>query len=756
MTGNRFLYRRAREAAAMRRHLLGEEPSSALRQILNSPDRNSLYRSIFLLYYVYFIGATFRLKLFISELADRDTPASRRRVLRLKKALIEELSVSCRISEAFLEREYFSRDVAVVPRFILKWLYRFTPLLVVQPDQLEDLKKVIGYSRIHNIPITVRAASSSVFGAVIPTSNGVVLDLSRLNKVVNFDPMRRIITVEAGMRWSELNSFLEPYSLCFAVSPSSRFSTVGGWLATGGLGINSYKFGSVANQVVAVNILHPNGVESAIDNPEKLVSFLGSEGQFGVFTHITLALRDLPDYSAAVLLSFPRLSSTFDFLNRFPSLDIPTTHLVLFDRNRMVEENRLFVDRTGRSEQIVPERDALLFHFDEQGARNKLLEFIRAKGEEVQVESELAARYLWEERFFPLKAQRIGPNLLAVELLIPDLKLVDRINQKLGRLVTRFGIEASLEIIAIKHGDQIGGVQILSFPTDAKHRLAYLLQLLFVQLAVLSAIRLGALPYGFGIWNAPFFKQVMAVRRRQELVRLKKELDPAGLINRGKFFSVQGRFYGFSSLLFQHAIFLPSLHLLLLFSPLLGLLLRLIKPRPNHRWSVPAADDNNGRTLLAEAVQRCTFCGACVSVCPAYQLTRDELTTGRGKLFLADRLLRGRESRAAEHFRSFQCLHCHLCEEVCQTRLPLVSCYEKLEDLTVSRFGTFPKELVKSFVEMVDRKRDWLVSTFGLNLAQWTPSEMSGQLPKARQSLVLDDSIMDKMAKRSVVSGGDE
>lgn len=734
MTQNRSLYRRAREAAAKRRHLLGEEPPATLKNIFATPERRTLSRSIYLVHYLVFGGALSQLRFFITYLADRDTPFNRRRILRLKERLTEQLSSRCRISEAFLEREYYGRDIAVVPRLLLKALYRCTPWLVLQPNTVEDLKKIFQFATSRKIAITVRGAASSAFGAVIPTRNGIVLDLSQLNKVVSFNPEAAEITVEAGIRWAELDSFLLPYGLTTPVCPSSRFSTIGGWLASGGVGLNSFGAGLFGQQVSLLSVLHPNGEQSLIENQDDLAPYLGSEGQLGVFTTITLKVCQRAAFSGAVLFSFKDLHSCSAFLLQLYQSDFLPRHVVLYDRHRLVEENLLFRDRTAKIEQIVPERDCILLHFEDQKEQSRFLNYL---GDEksVQLESNLAARYLWEERFFPLKAQRIGPNLLAVEVLLAEPRLLESVAKQLRKLARRFGLEGALEFITAKGTGPGCGVVIFSYPADAKRPLLYLFELLFVQLALISILRFKSRPYGYGIWNAPFFGLTCATSERAALRSLKSKFDPQAILNPGKFFSVQGRSYGLSSILFHRTVLLPALRLGLLFSPAIGLLYRCLKRPPAQRWIIPEAKARQGRTLLAETIQRCTFCGACVAVCPAYQLSKDEFTTGRAKLFLADRLLSKRESRPQEHFRPFQCLRCGLCEEVCQTRLPLLQCYDTLEQLTVARFRSFPTALVQGFLKRVDQERSWLLQTFGLNLADWAPIGMTKLLPGARPDL---------------------
>ena len=754
MISTDFLYRLARDASVRRRQRFAEEPSASLQSILDSPEQRSLRKLIFLCGYVYLAGALLRIRVLINSLADRDTPARRRRIARLKLLLAGQLSASSRISETTIERDYFSRDIAVVPRLMLKLLYRSTPLLVVQPAAVEDIKQLFLFADKHRLSVTVRGASSSAFGAVIPTRNGLVLDLSRLKRIIAVDRERLLATVEPGIRWSELDAYLRPYGLCTPVHPSSRFSTVGGWLSTGGIGLHAYKFGPLSCQVAAAAVLHPNGQQSKLADPQAMRLFMGAEAQLGVFTEATLRLRPLPESSSPALLSFASIDAAFEFLNLLSHSDLAPSHAVVFDRARMAEENLLFSDRTGRSEQIVAERDAVLLHFDDLSEQQRFLRQT-ADSSDLQVEPESSARYLWEERFFPLKAQRLGPNLLAAELFVPDINSLPDLNRELQNLARRFGIHGALEFISAKEHGNACGVLIFSFAADSKRRLSYLFSLLFVQLAVFRCLQLGARPYGFGIWNAPFFGIAAAESDQLELARLKRQFDPRKMLNPGKFFAVQGRFAGLSSLFFHRCFLIPILRSALLLSRSLGLCSRgLARRDPNLRWAIPSPVERQGRTLLEQAAQRCTFCGACVSVCPAYQLTGDELTTGRGKLFLASRLLRGEASTAEEHFRPFQCLRCRLCEEVCQTRLPLVECYERLEELTSTRFGRFPSELVAAFLHLADQKRSWLLEIFGLDSAQWAPPDMSSVIPNVRSDLRTDHTALIKQRLSSRSSGG--
>lgn len=88
--------------------------------------------------------------------------------------------------------------------------------------------------------------------------------------------------------------------------------------------------------------------------------------------------------------------------------------------------------------------------------------------------------------------------------------------------------------------------------------------------------------------------------------------------------------------------------------------------------------------------------------------------------------MNGIEMEGTDVHSPFQCLHCGLCEEVCQTRLPLRDCYDVLEDWIEIRFGS-PTETIRNFIEKLDGSREYIRDIFGLDIPEWSPDKL---LPK--------------------------
>ena len=107
-------------------------------------------------------------------------------------------------------------------------------------------------------------------------------------------------TVEAGVRWSTLQEVLRGDGLTLRTYPSSWFSTVGGWVATGGYGINSLKFGHLSKNVQALQVVTPTGgVEWVEEGHADFPLYFGTEGQLGIVTRVVLRVRLPPKSSEA-------------------------------------------------------------------------------------------------------------------------------------------------------------------------------------------------------------------------------------------------------------------------------------------------------------------------------------------------------------------------------------------------------------------------------------------------------------------------
>jgi FAD/FMN-containing dehydrogenase/ferredoxin len=718
MSWNEFLISRARKKATRKKRIYGLEPPPEVEDLLAREGKALNFRESFRLFiYILFKSPQHRLKLIWRHLTDQDTPKRRTRIDRLAQDLQSNMGDACRVVINFFERNNYSRDLARVPPLMEKMLFRTTPILVVQPQNEHSILDILAFCRSRGLAIFPRGAGSFAFGGAVPTRNGIVMDLSPMMRILEVDPAKQTVRVQPGARWADVATKLEPYGLIPVSTPTSRFSTVGGWISTGGMGLDRYAYGNVFESVMGVRVAMPDGSVQELDSRnESIKDLFGTEGQFGILTEVTLRVRPKPHHSGTCLQVFDTPDQAFTFVEQLANHKIHPSHVVYFDKEYMKKENILFSEYTGQVDPIIPDHDTVLLHFESPENEQAFVSSLNGDGEQIS-ENRVAARYLWSDRYFPLKAQRISPGLLGTEVVIPGAEIPPYM-RKVRKLARHFKIKPTIEVIVCRNEENYVHLVILSFSCDYSRKLHYVLSLLFIQLMVRMAVRSGGYPYGMGIWNTPFVGSRFGKNRLDKLKRKKREIDPDEILNPNKFFKIKGRFFGIPALFMRPHFFRMILALTHLFAPVLGFAARLTGPKRSDTWDVPAADDEHGRSLLHQSSQRCTSCGSCISVCPAYHITKDERVAGRTKLRMAEAMLKGVELETEEAFSPIQCLHCGLCEEVCQTHLPLRECYLVLEDWITARFGS-PVETVQKFVERLDSDREYIKEVFGLDLPEW-------------------------------------
>lgn len=625
------------------------------------------------------------------------------------RELAAALSASAEVITNAPERALYSRDLAELPRLLERLLFRTTPDLVVRPATPQDVAQTLHFAHRHHLPVTPRGLASSAYGGAVPTQGGILLDMLSLKGMDPPIPLGLTVHVEAGARWGDLDAHLARHGLALYTYPSSRFSTVAGWVATGGYGINSFKYGHFSRWVEALQVVDPDGTLHTVTSADPSFSlYFGSEGQLGVITGVTLRVRPRPEIERPYLLYFDTLTEAFTFAQHLAEAGIRPAHMKVIDRQQMANLNRLHAEAHPQGRPLVAERDALFLVFDDPKDEAAFQAFPLPRDEAPRH----VAGALWHERFFPMKVKRLGPTLLASQIVLPVEGAAAFIEAS-ARLGARFGVKLGSETYVIEGGDQPQALVMAWFTCDAR-RPSYPLYLLLVQMITRLGLKYGGRPYGAGLWNAPFNRAKFG-ERWEAFQRAKRALDPQGRLNPGKFPTVRSRLGNLPGLMLQPALFRIVVDAALALAPALGRLAwgldRLgpqATPVPLAHMDIPAGGEHGGMSteLLEATVLGCTACGDCIPVCPAYLVTGDETVTGRAKLRTGLKLIRGEEVTQLEADKTFLCMYCKACQDVCQSHLPLIRAYEEIEQRLAERFGR-PDELIHAFIQEAEGRRDY-------------------------------------------------
>jgi len=191
-------------------------------------------------------------------------------------------------------------------------LHTARPTAVVFPRSREQVQAVVRACRAHGAPFVARGAGTGLSGGAIAHDGGVVVECSRLNRILAIDPVDRFAVVEPGVVNQELSRAAAPFGLFYAPDPSSQLvCTIGGNVAENSGGPHTLKYGTTTNHVLGLELVLPDGQVVELGSPtgfapgyDLVGAVVGSEGTLGIVTRATLRLAKIPERVETLLAIF--------------------------------------------------------------------------------------------------------------------------------------------------------------------------------------------------------------------------------------------------------------------------------------------------------------------------------------------------------------------------------------------------------------------------------------------------------------------
>lgn len=185
------------------------------------------------------------------------------------------------------------------------------PEAVIWPADSTDVSETLRYANDHLIPVTGWGSGTSLEGNPIPVCKGLVLDFSRMNRILEIREADFQADVEAGVVYQDLNKKLRHKGLFFPPDPGAR-ATIGGMIANNASGTRTLRYGSTRANVLRLKVVLANGEileiggrSSKTSSAYDLVNlFVGSEGTLGIVAEATVRLRGLPEEFSAATATF--------------------------------------------------------------------------------------------------------------------------------------------------------------------------------------------------------------------------------------------------------------------------------------------------------------------------------------------------------------------------------------------------------------------------------------------------------------------
>jgi len=430
------------------------------------------------------------------------------------------------VSNQDLDLIAYSSDLASLPA-VLKQMYKIkSPQYVLRPSSPEQISEIVKIARQYNMPFTTRAGGSSGTGAIIPIDDGLILDMTKMQAILNIDPKSQQVTMQPGITWQKLSFQLNKLGLMVGIHPSSSPSaTVGGFISTGGYaGIGAPKYGPISKQVQKLKIVLPSGNIREIMPPLTSL-FVGAEGTLGIITEITLQLYPKSQITSPLAFGFNNLDSAIGALEALLKTGIHPFHAMLFDRTFFDASRTLGLD-------VPPNEIVLLLTLEgTEFAMQVELEIIHnIFSETSQLDEEFASKE-WQNRFkAELFIKRAGPSLILLELGIP-LRLVPQLYDKFQSMGKSEQIELGFCGI-LGHGKSMLCMPFIL--TDEQKPMDYLKILSFSRKLISATIKLGGAPYGIGLWGTSYLPFIHNQDKLKIFSAIKQILDEKNLCNPGK------------------------------------------------------------------------------------------------------------------------------------------------------------------------------------------------------------------------------
>ncbi|HEY8359406.1 MAG TPA: FAD-linked oxidase C-terminal domain-containing protein [Ramlibacter sp.] len=464
----------------------------------------------------------------VPEVQQRDVPA----------ALIEALKsrFADRCSTALVVREQHGRDESSfeVP----------PPAAVVFAENTADVADAVRLASQYDVPVIPFGVGSSLEGHLLAVQGGISIDVSRMNKLVSVNADDLTVTVQPGVTRKQLNDEIRNTGLFFPIDPGADAS-LGGMSATRASGTNAVRYGTMRENVLALEVVTASGEVIRTGTRAKKSSagydltrlFVGSEGTLGVITEVTLRLYPIPEAISAAVCSFPSIEAAVRTTIQVIQLGVPIARVELIDVNtvRMVNAH---------SKLGLREEPMLLMEFHGSPAGVK---------EQAETVQEIASEFggnafewaatpeertrLWTARhnsYFAAVQSRPGCKVISTDTCVPISRLADCLLDSVAEADA-----SGIPYFLVGHvGDGNFHFGYLLDPNDPRER--EVAEGLNHQL-VARALRLEGTctgEHGVGLHKMGFLIDEAGAGAVDMMRTIKRALDPKNIMNPGKIFAV--------------------------------------------------------------------------------------------------------------------------------------------------------------------------------------------------------------------------
>lgn len=418
------------------------------------------------------------------------------------------------------------------------------PDIVLRPGNAEEVSSILKIANKFLIPVVPRASGSSLTGACVPTRKGIVMDVTRMNRILNVSREDLMVTTECGVVFADLNAHLRKFGLFFPPDPASgEICTVGGMVAANASGMRAVKYGVTGDYLLGLKVVLPDGrildvgtkARKSASGYDLVHLFNRSEGTLGVIVEITLKLKAVPRVTLGARAKYSSVQAAGSTVAKTIASGVVPAAIELLDSIALqVMREEAHVD--------LPPAEAMLFlefDGDDRSEVNRALKrFTRIALEEgcdgidvAKSPTEFETMWLARKRLFATFT-RLKPSPIATDIVVPlsgipaALKAIQDIGNRNEIKISTYGHAGDGNLHSLLLADhRIPG------ESERAHKAHDEINEMAMQL---SGTITGE--HGIGLEKKKLISKEHGLVGVEIMKRIKSALDPNGIMNPDKIF----------------------------------------------------------------------------------------------------------------------------------------------------------------------------------------------------------------------------
>ena len=418
------------------------------------------------------------------------------------------------------------------------------PDVVVFPETIEEVQSILRFANTHGIPIVARGAGTNLVGACIPVNGGIILNFTKMNKILDINKTNMTAIVQPGVVVGDLQKEVDKIGLFFPPDPSNlRVSTIGGAIAQSAGGPKTFKYGTTKDYVLGLKVVLADGslLETGTGTIKNATGyhleqlFIGSEGTLGIVVEATLKLIPKPETTRVLMGYFDSVYDATESVTSMIDKNIYPSTIDFMNKNTLVTVEKFYNVGllTDKEAALVIEIDGFESSMQEQICRLQSILEHSGASKVIVSKSKEEQENLWTARRASFGATaKIKPDVLTNDMIVP--------RENISKLVSGINEIAKKYSLIVSIVGHIGDGNIhpqIALDLDNKEEFENYekARAEFYDLTLKLGGTLSA-EHGIGLEKREFLSKAVSPLALEYMKKMKTMFDPNNILNPGKIF----------------------------------------------------------------------------------------------------------------------------------------------------------------------------------------------------------------------------